>query len=180
MYHATAGIHAHFAHHVRGHAGPCVSLHGHTWKLEVTLGARQLDRQGFVVDFDEVHERLLLPAFRLLDHSLALGQESYAEVGGLLAPLGARLLESRRAVHGDLGQRQEHLEGALGGAHNEFPGGMKLAVFPFTPTSEALAAWLWRAAAEVFADERVQVVRARLYESLHPVETYADYAPDER
>ncbi|MET0413201.1 MAG: 6-carboxytetrahydropterin synthase, partial [Polyangiaceae bacterium] len=43
MYRITTGIHIHFAHHIRGHAGPCISIHGHTWKFEVTLVAEELD-----------------------------------------------------------------------------------------------------------------------------------------
>jgi 6-pyruvoyl-tetrahydropterin synthase len=178
VYRATVGIHAQFAHHVRGHSGPCISLHGHTWKLELRLEARSLDPQGFVVDFDLVHERALLPAFRLLDHSLALGAASYAETETLLAPLGERLIESRRAIHGGLGARQESLEGELGGARNVFPGGIKVALFLFTPTSESLAEWLHRVGSETFADDRVRVHAARVYESLHPVETFAEYVAD--
>jgi 6-pyruvoyl-tetrahydropterin synthase len=41
MYRASASIHIHFAHHVRGHSGPCISLHGHTWKFEVVLEAKK-------------------------------------------------------------------------------------------------------------------------------------------
>ena len=58
MYKITTGIHIHFAHHIRGHAGPCVSIHGHTWKFEVSLTSADLDAQGFVVDFDDLYERV--------------------------------------------------------------------------------------------------------------------------
>src|SRR5688572_20154053 len=71
MYKITTGIHIHFAHHIRGHAGPCVSIHGHTWKFEVSLVSEDLDAQGFVVDFDDLDARVLTPCHRLLDHSLA-------------------------------------------------------------------------------------------------------------
>ena len=32
-----------FAHHVHGHSGACVNIHGHTWKLEVCAEASLLD-----------------------------------------------------------------------------------------------------------------------------------------
>jgi 6-pyruvoyl-tetrahydropterin synthase len=175
MYQASIGIHLHFAHHVRGHRGPCISLHGHTWRFEVTLAAAELDAEGFVVDFDRVHDELLVPCFRLLDHSLALGQLSYDEVAEDLARLGHKLVASRHETMGCLGDPPATHEGPLFGARNELPGGIKLAIFPFVPTSERLAAWLHGAASALFADGRVHVARARVYESLHPSESYADF-----
>ncbi|MFM2415961.1 MAG: 6-pyruvoyl tetrahydropterin synthase, partial [Pseudomonadota bacterium] len=49
MYKIHKSIDVDFAHHVRGHLGPCINLHGHTWKLEVVVSAQELDAQGFVV-----------------------------------------------------------------------------------------------------------------------------------
>jgi len=180
MYRASVGIHLHFAHHVRGHRGPCISLHGHTWRFEVTLAAEELDVEGFVVDFDRVHDELLTPCFQLLDHSLALGERSYDEVAEDLARLGRKLVASRHETLGSLGDPPPTHGGLLFGARNELPGGIKLAVFPFTPTSERLARWLHDVASGLFADERVHVARARVYESLHPSESFADYEPSAR
>lgn len=177
MYRASCGVHLHFAHHVRGHRGPCISLHGHTWRFEVMLEASELDAEGFVVDFDRVHEELLDPCFRLLDHSLALGAASFDETRADLARLGETLVRSRRETLGHLGEAPPVLAGALAGARNELPGGIKLSVFPFTPTSERLAKWLFDAAAASFGDARVRVARARIYESLQPSESFAEYAP---
>lgn len=175
MYKITTGIHIHFAHHIRGHAGPCVSIHGHTWKFEVTLLAKELDAQGFVIDFDDLYERVLTPCHRLLDHSLALGESSYVENRATLAQLGQCLVETRRETLGDLGTLQPALDGALGGARNERPGGIKLAVFPFSPTSERLARWLFEVASALCGDERVSVAGARIFETLHPTEAVAEY-----
>ncbi len=177
MYRVTSGIHIHFAHHVRGHLGPCISLHGHTWLFELTLEADALDAQGFVADFDVLDEQVLQACHRLLDHSLALGRESYDEVTQGLSLVGTQLVQSRQAVHGHCGSPQAAFEGVLGGAQNEHPGGIKVCVFPFTPTSERIAEWLYHVATEAMADDRVRVARARVYESLHPVEAFADYLP---
>lgn len=175
MYRATCGIHIHFAHHVRGHSGPCISLHGHTWRFEVAMEAKTLDAEGFVVDFDLLHDRVLVPAFDLLDHGLAVGETTWRETKGLIAPLGEALVGSRRETLGHLGACPKGVEGELGGARNEYPGGIKLAVFPFTPTSERLAEWLYRLAHQTFADDRVRVACGRVYESLHPAEAVAEY-----
>ena len=180
MYKITTGVHIHFAHHIRGHAGPCVSVHGHTWRFDVTLGSTELDAQGFVVDFDVLSERVLTPCHRLLDHSLALGEQSFLENRDVLARLGESLVATRQETLGDLGQPQVGLSGQLGAARNERPGGIKLAVFPFSPTSERLARWLFDVAELSLADARVRVASTRIYETLHPTEAIAEYEPGRR
>ena len=45
MYTITSSVFIHFGHHVRGHDGPCISLHGHTWKFEISVAAEELDAQ---------------------------------------------------------------------------------------------------------------------------------------
>ena len=78
---------------------------------------------------------------------------------------------------GSRGERQAGHEGLLAGARNEFPGDIKVSVFPFAPTSERLAEWLYRLSKERMADERVEVLSTRVYETLHPVESIAEYVP---
>ena len=63
----------------------------------------------------------------------------------------------------------------LGGAENRFAGGMKIAVFPFSPTSERLAEWLHAVATDKLADGRVTIAWTRVYETLHPVESVAEF-----
>jgi 6-pyruvoyltetrahydropterin/6-carboxytetrahydropterin synthase len=65
------------AHRLRGYKGKCENLHGHNWRVEVVVGAEELDKLGMVVDFKVVKQRLTqvldkydhrflnrLPAFR--------------------------------------------------------------------------------------------------------------------
>jgi 6-pyruvoyl tetrahydropterin synthase/QueD family protein len=177
MYRITKGVHIHFAHHVRGHRGACISLHGHTWKFEVTVGSTTLDDEGFVVDFAVMKREVLAPCHLLLDHSLAIGEDTWRETSVSLTALGEQLVDSRRLTVGDRGELQAHCEDVLAGARNELPGGIKVAVFPFAPTSETLAEWLYRLSVDKLADGRVKVLSARVYEALQPVETYAEYAP---
>jgi 6-pyruvoyl-tetrahydropterin synthase len=177
MYTVTTSVFIHFGHHVRGHDGPCISLHGHTWRFEVAVRASELDAQGFVVDFDRLDAKVLRPCHRLLDHALAVGAATWEETADDLARLGRTLVASRRETLGHLGTPQEALEGELGGARNERPGGIKVAVFPFTPTSERLARWLFDVCTRAVNDERVTVDHARVYETLHPTELWAEYRP---
>jgi 6-pyruvoyl-tetrahydropterin synthase len=178
MYRVTTAVHVHFSHHVRGHSGPCISLHGHTWRFELTLESSTLDAEGFVVDFDRVHEQVLEPCHRLLDHSLALGQASYSENEALLAAIGRNLVASRQETLGHLGEPPFHLEGELAGAKNVLPGGIKIALFPFIPTSERLAEWFFAVATARLGDPRLRVASARVFESLHPVDMFAEYVPE--
>ena len=46
------------AHRIRGHAGKCAYLHGHTYHLEVTVTAETLDPIGMVMDFDDLREEI--------------------------------------------------------------------------------------------------------------------------
>lgn len=174
MYQIHRSIDVSFAHHVRGHAGACINVHGHTWKLEVGLAAETLDREGFVVDFGLLKERVLQPCHALLDHALAIGAATYEETEPALEALGQRLVASRAFVHGEAFASPEPPL-TLGGASLRYPGGMKVCVFPFAPTSERLAEWLHGLAEAELADDRVRVTFARVYETLHPVESVAEF-----
>lgn len=51
MYHLT--IHTHFAaaHNLLNYDGDCENLHGHNWKIEVTVATENLDDAGLGIDF---------------------------------------------------------------------------------------------------------------------------------
>ena len=46
------------AHFIKGYPGPCKDLHGHTWKIEVTIVSKTLNKIGLVTDFAEMKMRL--------------------------------------------------------------------------------------------------------------------------
>ena len=37
------------------HGGRCSRLHGHSWAITLTFGAKELDDNGFVIDFGDLH-----------------------------------------------------------------------------------------------------------------------------
>ena len=137
--------------------------------------ASELSEHGFVIDFSHLKKRVLDPCYALLDHALAIGELTYGEVHEELALLGRKLLDSRSGLPEELGDSRVEL--TLNRARTEYPGGMKVVVFPFSPTSERLAEWLYRFAASELDDERVRVASARIYETLDPVESVAEYIP---
>jgi 6-pyruvoyl-tetrahydropterin synthase len=175
MHRIWRGIDVHFGHHVRGHRGSCINIHGHTWKFEICAQAETLDAEGFVVDFRKISVDVLTPAHRLLDHALAIGQETWGEAERELAALGAKLTDSRQLVHGKDAPPLDTPAIEVGGAEARWPGGMKVAVFPFSPTSERLAEWLYDLATAKLNDGRVSIAWARVYETLHPTESVAEF-----
>ena len=44
------------AHQLRALQGGCENLHGHNWKVEVTVGGNQLGEDGLLVDFRVIKE----------------------------------------------------------------------------------------------------------------------------
>ncbi len=46
------------AHYLRGYKGKCETLHGHNWKVKVTLTSLKLDKVGMVRDFGELKKDL--------------------------------------------------------------------------------------------------------------------------
>lgn len=67
MYYLT--IHTQFAaaHNLIHYQGDCENLHGHNWKVEVTVTAKELDKAGLGVDF-KVLKRETNRQLDLLDH----------------------------------------------------------------------------------------------------------------
>lgn len=46
------------AHNLRHYQGKCERLHGHNFKVRITLGAKNLDKMGMVADFHEIKKNL--------------------------------------------------------------------------------------------------------------------------
>ena len=51
MYHLTIYTHFAAAHNLINYQGDCENLHGHNWKVEVTVAAEELDDAGLAIDF---------------------------------------------------------------------------------------------------------------------------------
>jgi len=55
------------AHNLREYKGKCEALHGHNWKVEVSISSDILDRSGMVMDFKELKTKLR-NVLSVLDH----------------------------------------------------------------------------------------------------------------
>jgi 6-pyruvoyltetrahydropterin/6-carboxytetrahydropterin synthase len=58
------------AHALRGYKGRCERLHGHNWKVRLSVGGKKLDPLGMVVDFTELRALLDVLLSRLDHHFL--------------------------------------------------------------------------------------------------------------
>lgn len=54
MYEITVETGFSAAHQLRNYHGECENLHGHNWKVRITVSAAQLDDAGIAVDFREL------------------------------------------------------------------------------------------------------------------------------
>ncbi|MFC1576502.1 6-carboxytetrahydropterin synthase QueD [Candidatus Omnitrophota bacterium] len=46
------------AHNLREYKGKCEALHGHNWKVEVSLSGDTLNKHGMIMDFTDLKESL--------------------------------------------------------------------------------------------------------------------------
>lgn len=68
------------AHMLTGHKGLCQNLHGHTYRVEVTVGGNQLQREGpaagMLVDFKDLKEWCNNLLFKELDHAYIYNEDA--------------------------------------------------------------------------------------------------------
>ena len=67
------------AHTLRDYPGDCNRMHGHNWKVEVEVRARQLNEVGMGVDFKEIKQATKAIAKRL-DHRYLNDLEPFTKV----------------------------------------------------------------------------------------------------
>ncbi len=68
MYALRVKGHFSAAHRLRGYHGACEALHGHTWTVEVDVGAPAVDDIGLALDF-RIIKQALHTVLERLDHA---------------------------------------------------------------------------------------------------------------
>lgn len=56
------------AHNLRKYKGKCEKLHGHNWKVKVSLSGKKLDKTGMIMDFSDIRAHLD-SVLAMLDHT---------------------------------------------------------------------------------------------------------------
>jgi 6-pyruvoyltetrahydropterin/6-carboxytetrahydropterin synthase len=79
MYEIT--VHSHFsgAHRLRYLHGKCEGLHGHNWKVEVSVVSNRLGKEGVVIDFGILKQKLE-KALKPLDHTFLNDLPYFSEI----------------------------------------------------------------------------------------------------
>lgn len=75
MYTVTRLIHFCYGHRLLEYSGKCRHPHGHNGKIEVTIRKPALDKLGFVVDFEEIKEKVQRWVDSELDHKMLLNRK---------------------------------------------------------------------------------------------------------
>lgn len=57
MYQVTIETHFSSAHRLRDYNGECERLHGHNWKVEISVSSETLNSLGMVIDFRDLKQK---------------------------------------------------------------------------------------------------------------------------
>ncbi|HPD17317.1 MAG TPA: 6-carboxytetrahydropterin synthase QueD [Planctomycetota bacterium] len=81
------------AHRLREYDGNCERLHGHNWRVDVTLRGHSLDRLGMLMDFREA-KRLLHEVLEPLDHQCLNDVEPFRDMNPTTENIARTLFEA--------------------------------------------------------------------------------------
>jgi len=79
MYHLTIQTHFAAAHNLLHYDGDCENLHGHNWKVEVTVSTENLDDAGLGIDF-KILKKHTKKIMEFLDHKYLNDLEPFKEI----------------------------------------------------------------------------------------------------
>ena len=79
MYHLTIQTHFAAAHNLLNYQGDCENLHGHNWKVEVTVNTETLDEAGLGIDFKLLKQQTK-QVMEELDHKYLNDLEAFKDV----------------------------------------------------------------------------------------------------
>ncbi len=80
MYEITVTSHFSGAHRLRLLRGKCEDLHGHNWKVEVSVVSKRLGAEGVVIDF-RILKQKLEKVLKPLDHTYLNDLPSFSRIG---------------------------------------------------------------------------------------------------
>ena len=92
MYELIVDSHFAAAHSLRGYKGDCARLHGHTWKVTATIGAKTLDEIGMCIDFKDISKYIDEIVGRF-DHQTLNDIEEFRNVNPTSENLGKLIFE---------------------------------------------------------------------------------------
>jgi 6-pyruvoyltetrahydropterin/6-carboxytetrahydropterin synthase len=128
------------AHALHGYAGACRLVHGHSYKLEVTVGVPEagndfLPGTGILIDFKELKELIRLEVLLHFDHRLLLTKAGCEQLK--ISPLteGLHIMEAEPSAENML----VFIAHALS---DKLPVGIQLMRLKLFETADSYAEWL--------------------------------------
>ncbi|MGD9014964.1 MAG: 6-carboxytetrahydropterin synthase QueD [Candidatus Omnitrophota bacterium] len=89
------------AHNLRGYRGRCEELHGHNWKVEVSVSGEKLDKAGMLMDFKQLRMRLNKVLDRL-DHKYITRLTHFKRINPTSENIAKYIYQSLKAQTPDL------------------------------------------------------------------------------
>ncbi len=96
------------AHCIRGHTGRCASLHGHNYRVVVSVTSQHLNEQAMVMDFADL-KAVCREVVDALDHTVLNELSPFVEVNPTAEAVA-------RHLYGEISERLNHLRQAQVGA----------------------------------------------------------------
>lgn len=155
-------------HRVPFHKSKCRNPHGHRYKVEVQVDAHSLidiegaSDEGMVLDFGDLKTIMMQKVHDVLDHGFIVYEDDY------------ELLSCFGLWGTDKETEDRPIRNATG-----FANGWKIIIFPYIPTAENIAQWIWeqiepeiKASNDNPNNPRVWLTRVAVHETPNSTATY--------
>jgi len=129
------------AHVLKGYDGPCRNVHGHSYRLFVTITGKPVNdntspRNGMVLDFTDLKEIVVHTIIERFDHSVVISSDFAAEKKKMMADAFGN------AVIVDYQPTCENLVTDIAGRiKSELPAGINLYSLRLCETAKSYAEW---------------------------------------
>ena len=101
MYEVTTSAGFSAAHRIREYSGKCERMHGHNWKVEVTVRSTELNELGIVIDFRDLR-KIVSGILETVDHRIINDVEPFTSIN----PTAENLA---RWLHGEVLKELAHI-----------------------------------------------------------------------
>jgi len=85
------------AHFLRQYKGKCENLHGHNWKVRVSVSGNKLDKTGMLLDFTDM-KKYLKQVISYLDHKLLNEIEPFDKINPTAENIAAFIFEKMKVA----------------------------------------------------------------------------------
>lgn len=129
------------AHVLKGYDGPCRNVHGHSYRLFVTITGKPVNdnkspRNGMVLDFTDLKEIVLHTIIDRFDHSVVISSDFADEKKKMMADaFGNAVIVNYQPTCENL------VTDFAGMIKNELPAGIKLHSIRLCETAKSYAEW---------------------------------------